>query len=49
MGLNSYQNADIYNDMLRYRRYPDNLFIGSDSDKQALQAAMMRQAAAGGP
>jgi len=45
MGLNSYQNADIYNDMLRYRRYPDNLFVGSDSDKEALQAAMMRQVA----
>jgi len=43
MGLNSYQNADIYNDMLRYRRFPENLFLGSDSNKEALQAVISRQ------
>lgn len=31
MGLNSYQNAGIYDDMLHYRRYPENLFVGSES------------------
>ncbi|HEY4218595.1 MAG TPA: fused MFS/spermidine synthase [Gemmatimonadaceae bacterium] len=49
MGLNSYQNADIYNEMLRYRRYPDNLFMGSDTDKEELQAGMTRQAAGSVP
>ncbi len=44
MGLNSYENASIYNDILRYRRYPDNLFVGTDADKISLQAGMMRQA-----
>jgi spermidine synthase len=40
MGLNTYQNASIYDDMLRYRKFPDNLFVGSDSEKEYLREAM---------
>jgi spermidine synthase len=38
MGLNSYENASIYDDMLKYRKYPDNLFVGSDAMKMLLGA-----------
>jgi spermidine synthase len=40
MGLNSYQNASIYDEMLRYRKYPENLFVGSDSATQYLKQAL---------
>ncbi|MEO7086160.1 MAG: fused MFS/spermidine synthase [Gemmatimonadaceae bacterium] len=33
MGLNTYENAGIYDDMLKYRKFPDNLFIGTDGEK----------------
>jgi spermidine synthase len=36
-GLNSYQNASIYDEMLKYRRFPDNLLVGSDNEKQYLR------------
>ena len=37
MGLNSYQNAGIYDDMLKYRRFPENLFVGAESERQYLR------------
>lgn len=40
MGLNSYENASIYNEMLRYRRYPDNLFTGSDGATSMLKLSL---------
>jgi spermidine synthase len=40
MGLNSYQNAEIYDEMLRYRKYPDNLFVGSDAATEYLKQAL---------
>jgi spermidine synthase len=40
MGLNSYQNASIYAEMLQYRKYPENLFVGSDSATQYLKQAL---------
>jgi spermidine synthase len=40
MGLNTYDNAAIYDDMLRYRKYPDNLFTGADSSKAMLRMAL---------
>jgi spermidine synthase len=40
MGLNTYQNAGIYDEMLQYRRYPENLFVGSDSAKALLRQSM---------
>ncbi len=40
MGLNTYENASIYDEMLRYRKFPDNLFVGADSEKEYLREAM---------
>jgi spermidine synthase len=37
MGLNVYQNAAIYDQMLRYRKYPENLFTGSPSERDLLR------------
>jgi spermidine synthase len=38
MGLNLFQNANIYSDILTYRRFPD-IFTGSDARLQALWEA----------
>jgi spermidine synthase len=43
MGFNLYQSEAIYADMLRYSKYPDDLFVGSDATKQALRAAILKQ------
>ena len=40
MGLNTYENASIYDDMLRYRKFPDHLFIGTDSEMDSLREAL---------
>jgi spermidine synthase len=40
MGLNTYENASIYDDMLRYRKFPDNLFLGADNAKEYLREAI---------
>jgi spermidine synthase len=37
MGLNVYENATIYDQMLRYRRYPENLFTGSTRERDFLR------------
>jgi len=37
LGLNSYQNASIYDEMLKYRHFPENLFMGSESGKEFLR------------
>jgi spermidine synthase len=42
MGLNLYQSQAIYSDLLAYRRYPDNLFIGSDAQKAMLWEAIQQ-------
>ena len=42
MGLNLYQNAAIYSDMLQHARYPENLFTGSPATIQALRDAIQR-------
>ena len=39
MGLNLFQSDAIYADILSYRRFPDNLFVGSDQRLQALWEA----------
>ena len=36
MGMNLFENDRIYADMLTYRRFPENLFVGSDERMQAL-------------
>ena len=40
MGLNTYQNASIYDEMLRYRKFPENLFVGSGTAKEYLREAI---------
>ena len=42
MGLNLYQSQAIYSDLLAYRRYPDNVFVGSDAQKAMLWEAIQQ-------
>jgi spermidine synthase len=37
MGLNLYKGREIYDDMLRYRRYPEDLFRASGQNEQILR------------
>ena len=43
LGLNLYQSAAIYADMISYARSPENLFTGSEPLKQALWAGIRRE------
>jgi spermidine synthase len=40
LGLNLRQSALIYNGMLGHRRFPDDLFVGTDAQKSMLQSAI---------
>ncbi len=40
LGLNEYANASIYDDMLKYRRFPENLLVGSDAEKEYVREAL---------
>lgn len=40
LGVNQFQSDRIYADLLRYRRFPDDLFIGSEARKQSLREAI---------
>ncbi|MGA9835720.1 MAG: fused MFS/spermidine synthase [Gemmatimonadaceae bacterium] len=40
LSLNEYDQQAIYAQMLRYRRYPDHLFVGSPRTLQALQSVI---------
>ena len=42
LGLNLYQSDVIYADMLRYARYPEDLFTGAPATLQALQQGIQR-------
>jgi spermidine synthase len=42
LGLNQYQSAAIYAGIVQYRRFPEDLFSGSDALKQSLRAAVTR-------
>jgi spermidine synthase len=42
LGLNLYQSEYIYNDMLAYSRFPENLFVGTDAVKWGMRAAIER-------
>jgi spermidine synthase len=42
MGLNLYQSAPIYADMLQYAKYPEQLFTGSPASLQALRDGIER-------
>jgi spermidine synthase len=41
-GLNTYESASIYDNMLAYRRYPDRLFLVSPASETLLREAMSR-------
>jgi spermidine synthase len=43
LGLNSYQNERIYDDMVFYRKFPEDLFDASDQTKQELRKAILRR------
>jgi spermidine synthase len=40
MALNYSEEESIYDEILRYRRFPSNLFVGSEERLQALRAAL---------
>ena len=40
LGLNLRESALIYNGMVGHRRFPDDLFVGSDVQKSVLQSAI---------
>src|SRR6185503_19158136 len=40
MGLNVYENASIYDQMLQYRKFPENLFVGAPSLRDFLRQAL---------
>lgn len=40
LGVNQFQSDRIYADMLRHRRFPEDLFIGSEALKQSLREAI---------
>ena len=42
MGVNLFQSESIYNDILRYRRFPEDLFTGSEGRTRALREAIER-------
>ncbi len=42
MGLNIYQDRQIYDEMVVYRRFPEELFVASEPRKEALRKALVR-------
>ena len=40
MGLNLYQGRVIYDEILRYRQFPEGLFVASDARLQALRSRL---------
>jgi spermidine synthase len=45
MGLNSYENASIYDSMLAYRKFPEKLFMASAEPEQYLRDALSSRSA----
>ena len=37
MGLNTYQSGSIYDEMLKYRTFPENLFVGAPIERELLR------------
>jgi len=42
LGLNLYESGPIYSEILRYRKFPDDLFIGQPATISALRAGIQR-------
>jgi spermidine synthase len=45
MGLNCHQGEAIYNNMLKYRQFPQTLFVASEATQRLLRRAMSQPAA----
>jgi spermidine synthase len=43
LGVNKYEQAQIYSEILQYRAVPQNLFVGSPEKLQALSSAIMNR------
>ncbi len=43
LGLNTYQEAAIYNQIVSYRRFPEGLFAGVDQTRETLKAAILNR------
>ena len=42
LGLNLYESGPIYSEILRYRKFPDGMFVGSPETIQSLRAGIQR-------
>jgi spermidine synthase len=42
LGLNLYESGPIYSEILRYRKFPDDLFVGSPQTISALRSGIQR-------
>ncbi len=49
LALNTDESQHIYESMLKYRTYPEQLFVGSGKRAQALRKALAPSTAAAGP
>ena len=43
MGLNMYASGTIYEDMLKYRTFPENLFVGNPNERELLRIQLQMQ------
>jgi spermidine synthase len=43
MGLNRYESASIFEDMLKYRTFPENLFVGAEPEKELLRSQLLNR------
>ncbi len=43
LGLNTYQEGLIYNQIVTYRKFPDRLFAGADQTREALREAISKR------
>jgi len=43
MGLNRYESSAIYEDMLKYRTFPENLFVGAPQEKELLRSQLQNR------
>jgi spermidine synthase len=43
MGLNRYESASIFEDMLKYRTFPENLFVGGGPEKELLRSQLLNR------
>jgi spermidine synthase len=42
LGLNLYESGPIYSEILRYRKFPETLFVGQPETIQSLRAGIQR-------